>query len=167
MSLQNTQLQALRDAIDAETDVTMNNHLSAGDYSAVADWYNEASTFIVWKTYLSEHDIVSETSDEATTWDWTQYIATSVAEKMAWERIFNGTYSINPSIPQTRDGIAAIFSGPSNADQRAHLLAVSKRPATKAEAIYATGTGSTAAPGLLVFEGYINFRDVEKAMALP
>lgn len=167
MSLTNNQLATLKTAINSETDPIVTDALSVGSHNVIADFYNGDSTFVVWKTLLTEHEIVSNVSPEATTWDWVAYIATSTAEKMAWERIFNGTYSIDPSKDQTRSGIAAIFSGAGNAAQRTHLLAVAKRNATRAEALYATGTGTTATPGKLTFEGVITHNDVANALNLP
>lgn len=165
--LNNAQLLILKNAIIAETDPIVTDALAIGSHNVIADFYNtDHATTIVWKTYLKEHDIVSNVSEESTSWDWTAYIATSVAEKMAWERIFNGTFSINPSLDQVRSGIAAIFSGPSGAGQRAHLLAIAKRHATKAEALYITGNGTAASPGKLTFEGWIHFNDVTAALAL-
>ena len=86
---------------------------------------------------------------------------------MSWERIFNGTFSINPSLQNVRTGIADIFSGPQGANQRAHLLAMATRFATRGEEIYVTGTGTQATPGFLVVEGNISTHNVTKALALP
>ena len=161
-------LTILGNAIRAETDPVIVEYMSheIPFYHDIADWYNEAGTVIVWKTYLEESVIVSETSAENTTWDWTAYINTNVAEKMAWERIFNGTFSIDPSLENIRLGIADIFSGPQGADQRQHLLAVAKRPASKVEELFTTGTGTTATPEQLVFEGDVSWREVRKALDL-
>ena len=168
MALNNAQLTIFKAAILAETDPVVVTAVSIGDDTGVANWYNSPhATFTVWKTYLSEHTIVGDVSPEATVWNWTDYIATSTAEKMAWERIFNGTYSINPSLPQVRTGIAAIFSGPNGADQRTHLLAIAKRLATRGEALFATGTGTQGSPGTLTFEGMIVHNDVRNALNLP
>ena len=166
MSLSNEQLPTFRAAIDAETDPVMLARLNSGDLHGVADWYNEPGTFVVWRTDLSEEEIVSNTSAEDTVWDWSLYISTSIAEKMAWERIFAGTGAINPSIDHVRAGIGEIFSGPQYTAQRTHLLAMAKRNATRVEGLFATGTGTTITPGKLVYEGFINYRNVQKALEL-
>ena len=166
MSLTNEQLPTLKTAIDAETDPAFVSLRDIGATQEMANWFNVTSfpDYYVWKTLLTETDIVSLVSTDATTWSWVDYIATSVAEKMAWERIFNGTYSINPSLPQVRDGIAQIFSGPQGANQRAHLLAMGKRLATKAEQLYATGSGTSESPSTMDFEGNLTNTDIARAL---
>lgn len=165
MTLTTAQLTTLKTAILAETDADFVADRTAGSTAAMAAFYNEDSAFVVWKTSLTETDIVSKTSPEDTTWNWTDYINTSVGEKMAWERMFNGNFTINPSLPQIRSGIADIFSGPNGAGQRAHLLAMGKRNALKGEALFATGTGTTQTPGDLVFEGDLTNIDIAQALA--
>jgi|SRR5687768_12241014 len=163
--LQPSQLSVLKAAIAAETDATFVELRTAGAAGAMAEWYNQDhATFIVWKTRLTEHDIVDLTSSTGTTWSWTAYIARSQAERDAWARIFNGTFTINPSIQQVRSGIADIFSGPSGTAQIAHLLAMAKRPAKRGEKLFATGTGTSASPGLLTFEGDITVEDIVYAV---
>jgi hypothetical protein len=167
MALTDAQLPTLKTAIDAETDPDFVVMRNAGATQEMADWFNADSTSTVWRTRLTESEIVSDTSPDATVWNWTDYINTSVAEKMAWERMFNGDFSINPSLAQVRSGIGDIFSGPQGANQRTHLLAMGKRLATKAEWLYATGTGTTGDPGTMDFEGNLTNTDVAKALQLP
>lgn len=166
MALTNNQLITLKAAIAAETDPTFVAFRDAGATGAMTSWYNEAGSFIVWKTFLSEQEITSLTSDESTVWNWTTYIATTVSEKMAWERIFNGTFSINPALAQVRDGIADIFSGPQGDEQRVHLLAMAKRPSLRGEELFATGTGTVLLPGDLVVIGNLSHNDVVQAIHL-
>lgn len=166
MPLSDSQIVTFKAAILAETDPALVSLRTAGATGAMTDRYNAASTFIVWKTRVTEQEITSLTSDEGTTWSWPAFIARSAAEQAGWARMFNGTYSINPSLPQVRSGIADIFSGSANSagPQRTHLLAMGKRPATRAEKIFATGTGTTATPGTLVFEGRIGEYDIIRAL---
>lgn len=156
-----SQLLTLKAAVAAETDQEFVALRNAGAGGAMAEWYNQNhASFIVWKTRLTEHEITDLTSPEGTVWDWTAYIGRSQGERDAWVRMFNGTYSVNPSIPQVRKGMADIFSGGTGAAQRAHLLAMGKRLAKRGEALFADGTGTVATPGTLVFEGDILIMDI-------
>ncbi len=47
---------------------------------------------------------------------------------------------------------------------KAAILAAQKRAATKAEALFATGTGSDASPGTLIWEGTLSVDDVSRAL---
>lgn len=164
MALTNEQVPILKAAILAETDPTFVAFRTAGSTGAMAAYFNTPSTFVVWKTNLSEHTITGEVSSEGTVWSWPAYIARSMSEQNGWARMFNGTYTINPSLPQVRTGVADIFSGGTGAAQRTHLLAIAKRFASRGEAIYAAGIGSVATPGTLVFEGGIGEYDVVRAL---
>ena len=61
-----------------------------------------------------------------------------------------------------RQGIADAW-GASSATGLA-LQGISKRPASKAEKLYVTGTGTTANPGLLTWEGPLQTNDVSRAL---
>lgn len=160
MLLNNTQLAAFRSEILSETDTTIVAARIASNHRIIADWYNESTSFITWKTSLTHKEIVENTSDEITIWSWTDYIALSVSVKAAWELMFNNG-AINPSLDNIRTGISQIFPAGTN---RTHLLAMSKRPASRAEEFFATGTGSLGTPGKLVVEGIIGPREIQKAI---
>lgn len=164
MALTNEQIPALKAALLAETDLAFVSLRTAGATGAMAEYFNQPSTFVVWKAVLSEHTITGEVSAEGTVWSWPAYIARSISEQNGWARMFNGTYTVNPSLPQVRTGMADIFSGGTGAAQRTHLLAIAKRFARRGEAIYASGTGSVATPGTLTFEGDIGEYDVVRAL---
>ena len=162
-------LIVLRAAIDADaaTEPDIAEWISVGNFNSIFEWYNEDhATFIVWRTELEEQEITGEDSPTGTVWDWTLYIGISAAEKSAWERMFSAG-AIDPSRLNVRVGIGEIFSGPQNSAQRAHLLAMATRPATRAEVLYATGTGTQANPGDLSFEGNLGWQDIRRALELP
>ena len=125
-----------------------------------------APDFWVWKTALHEHDITGRTSADGTVWSWTAFIARSVGERDGWVRMFNSSLTINPSLPNVRQGLADIFSGSANnaPAQRTHLLTMARRKASKLEALFATGTGTTASPGTMVIEGSLGYNEVAQAM---
>lgn len=136
---------------------------AAGDQ--IMGLYNADASpdYWVWKPVLTEHEITDQVSVEGTTWSWTAYIGRSVGERDAWVRMFNGTFSINPSLPQVRQAIADIFSGAGGAAQRTHLLAMGRRKATRAEKLFATGLGTVAAPSVMSFTGQLSNDDVTTA----
>lgn len=152
--------QAQKDILAADI-IANRASIADGDTAGAADFYNAvaAPDYWVWKENLTEHEIVEQTSVDGTVWDWTAYIARSQGERDAWVRMFNGTYSINPSISQVRKGIADIFSGPSGAGQRTHLLAVGRKKATRIEKLLATGNGTAATPSNMSFVGAISPSD--------
>jgi len=151
---QQTTLAADIDANSAEFgDVPQN---SDGAF-AIADAYNElaAPTFTVWRTSVSTTDIRDVIV-------WTEYRDTAVADKQTFElMISNGV--INPSHPNVRQGIADIFSGPNEQNTLQALTEISKRAATRAEALFATGDGLTGT-ATMTFEGSLSYRDVQSAL---
>lgn len=74
---------------------------------------------------------------------------------------------VNPSLASNRQFFDDIFSGAGGVNTRASLLALWKRVMTRAEKVYATGTGSDASPATLVVEGLVDADDVQAARSLP
>jgi hypothetical protein len=166
MALTTAQLQALKADIAADPalkDLPRNSDSAF----AIADAYNLPANpdFWVWKTTLRKIDVVSETGPDGTVFSWSSYIARSAAEQNAWAQNWNSTLTVNPSLPQVRAAFADIFSGSNNnaPATRTHLLAMARRKATRAEKLFATGTGTAATPATLTFEGALRFSDVEQA----
>ena len=81
--------------------------------------------------------------------------------------MFADTGAINFSRPNVRQGLQDIFSGAGGASQRTHLLAIGRRLTTRAEKLFSAGTGSTASPGTMGFEGNLSYQDVQEARNLP
>jgi len=160
------QIATIKADILANSDL---NTLPAGPDGAfaVAALYNAPASpaFTVWKSSVTEADIVSKTSDEGTTWSWPAMIARTVGEQFGWSRMVGVMGIINPSLPQVRQAIQDIFSnGPTGAAaQRTHLAAMGKRSATRLEKLLATGTGSTAVPATMGYEGAISYTDIQTA----
>ena len=71
---------------------------------------------------------------------------------------------VNPSLAERRAFFDEVFSVAAGATTRAQLLALWKRPATRTEKIFATGTGSDASPATLTFEGSISGTDVQRTL---
>lgn len=131
----------------------------AGAYNA-----NAAPEFWVWRTRVTKDEYVNAEGPDGTTFSWTGsgFIGRSVGERDAWRELFSISGIVNPSQPNVRQAFVDIFSGstsPAPAN-RTHLAAVSRRKATRAEKLFATGVGTTASPGTLTFEGTLTYTDV-------
>jgi hypothetical protein len=173
MALSPVQLVTLR--ADLLADPTLSALPNTPDDAVtIASAYNAPAVpdFWVWRSRVTETEYTAQSSVDGTVWSWPAYIARSQGERDGWARMFgsgSGGGAIDPSRANVRQGINDIFSGTQNnaAAQRTHLLTVSRRKATRAEKLFATGTGSTAAPAALGYEGPVLGVDVEAARALP
>lgn len=161
MSLTTAQLQTLKSAIAAETDPTFVGYRDNGQTGLMAAFYNQPSNpaFVVWRTTVS----VRETGRAFNGSEWAGMTAanhTRLTDVAAW--VAEGYDASKADIRAMFDDI---WSGAGGASTRATLLALWKRAATNAEKLYATGTGSDASPGLLVFEGSVSESDINAALA--
>ena len=171
MALTAAQLATFRTALLAETDPELVTYRTNGQTGLIAEWYSKpASTdFVVMRSSVSRHEIIAETSPEGTVFSWAGagYITRSQGERDAFREMFNSTGTVDPRKPSIQAAFQDIFSGTGNAAlNRAHIIAMSKRKASRIEKVFATGAGTTASPGTLVFEGTIADRDVDAAIAL-
>ena len=173
--LTNAQLSTLKAAIAADSN--LNQHPNNGDGNAeIAAKLNVLATpdKFIWRSSITRSQIYHSTSAEATTWSWSTYKAQSVTEQNAWTQMFMGD-SVDPSLDNLRAGVAAIFTGSAQQNaQRDHVYAVAKRKATRAEALFAVGTGSQAVPAKLgvgtlgeYIEGLLSTDEIERARNFP
>ena len=90
----------------------------------------------------------------------------SVGKARIWEWMFGSEdNSINPSKLNIRAGIAEVWKGTvADLVVQATVLNHCKRPATRIEALYATGSGTTGAPATLVFTEQLSEPDVMRAL---
>lgn len=137
-------------------------HNSDGAFQIAAELQGE-SKYVVWRTDVTESEIIGNKSREATTWDWTAFIARSVGEKSGYDLMFKSG-NVDASKANIKDGFSAIFPGGAGAGQRKHIEAISKRVANILEGLFAAGTGSIAAPGTMTVEGSISYREVMTGM---
>lgn len=160
MTLTAGQLMKLKAAIEADSELNAQPMNSDGAF-AIALALNQTASpaFIVWRTDVP-------TSDCKKAMVWTEFIGRSAGERDAWQfMLSNGI--VNAADANVRQGVQDIFSGAQGATSRANLVAISKRSATRAEKILATGTGSDAVPATMGFEGNLSYQDVEQARNLP
>ena len=129
-----------------------------------------APDFWVWRTSVSKSEMTNTIGPEGTTFNWVGagFITRSAGEQAAWRELFGAADSVNASRANVRQAFADIFSGTGNAAaNRTHLLAVARRKASRAEKLFAAGTGSTASPATMSVEGSISIQDVEESRNLP
>jgi len=156
-----------------KTDITVTHQtefataVTARNYQAIADAYNAVvtPTYWVWRTSLTPKEIYEKTSDTSATWSWTTYKGQTQQERDSWRDMMQPNL-LNPSLKQTRDGWLAIFGGAGASQIQVNfLLAISRRAALRAEALFATGgDGSTATPSTMSYEGTITYKDVNHAL---
>lgn len=166
--LTDAQLPILKAHILASPDLAPLSSGPGTDYAAIAAALNLAASPDFWgyRTAVQEREFTDDLSADGTSWSWPAYIARSVGEQNGWDRLFRSG-PIDMSKSNVRQAFQDIFSGTQNnaPAQRTHCQAVARRKATRAERLYATGTGSTGSPGTFVVHGSITIEDVNKAMA--
>lgn len=164
MALTPEQLQTFRAALYAETDPELVEYRTTGATGRVAEWYNKvgASAPIVWKTSLQLEEITSNG------FDWVRVDNLSVGKARIWEWMFGSEdKSINPSKPNIRAGIAEVWKGTAaDLAVQAVVLGHCKRPATRIEALFATGLGTVESPSTLVVVDQLRESEVDAAMVL-
>lgn len=157
MAMTDEQMQTMAAHIRANTDPVVVAALPLRNDGTIADWYNADSTFVVWRSAL--------TPEQA---------RTAIIGGDGLAQLDNLTAG-------KRDSLIWAFSGdtdPANSAQRAAIenlcgtqntlkaaiLAAQKRLATKAERVFATGTGTSGSPGLLAFEGIVSVNEISTAL---
>lgn len=156
------QLLTLKAAIAAETDPAFVANRTAGNTGLMAEWYNGASSKIAWRTSVPQADCMN-----AAGFDWTQADNLTAGQARIWEWLFaNDLHSIDASKAQIRAGVSECWKGTAaKVAVATAVLGACKRAATRGEALYATGTGTSADPALLVVEGTITNDDIVRALA--
>ena len=95
--------------------------------------------------------------------DWTQVDNLTVGKARIWDWMTRlGTF--DPSKLNIRAGIDAAWVGTAAMlAVRATVYTHCKRAATRAEKLFSSGTGTTASPATMAFEGYLTYADVSAA----
>lgn len=152
------QLDILKTAIQADP-VLAALPQTDGTAQTIAASFNqpEAPAFIVWKTIVS----ITVIGDNLVATELAG-LTTLNATRLQTIALFSGT-GVNPSLADRRAFFDDVFSGAGGALTRAKLLVLWKRSATRAEKLYAQGTGSDLVPATLTFEGSVSFQDVAAA----
>lgn len=148
----------LKTDILANTDPQVIVWRAEGSLGQIVEWYNLPSTFIVWRTSVGIDEVMSN----GFVWTEVDALAAGKARIWAWMAQLG---VINPSKANVRQGIRDAFevAAPNTLSGiQPHL----KRAAKRGEKLFATGTGTTATPGALTFEGDIEIIDAIRAMEL-
>lgn len=143
--LSTTQLQTLRTAILADSSLTA--WVAERRDDLIASYYNEPSSpaFIAWKTALPIDNL---SVGKARIWDWMARLGT-----------------LNCAQSNIRAGIDATWVGTAaDLAVRATIYTHCKRTLTRAERLFATGTGSDAVPGTTSWQGTVGTNDVSMAL---
>ena len=161
--LTTAQEQALAALIAADPALSLIPQSIDGAFAVAAELNLAASPeFVVWRTSVSQDTIMQNG------FDWTRVDNLSVGPARVWEWMFsNAERAINPSKANVRAGIEAVWKGTAqDLAVRAAVYVHCKRPATRAEKLLATGTGTTETPALLTFEGDLRYQDVLDAWGI-
>lgn len=161
MALTPAQLQTLRTAIDADPVLAAYPNNSDGAFD-MANFLDQPASpaYIVWRTAVDPDEIMRNGMD------WTRVDNLSVGKARIWDWLIRlGT--LNPSNTNVRAGIDATWVGTAaDLAVRAMVYTHCKRSATKAEKIFASGTGSDASPATMTVEGKLNYLDIQAARGL-
>jgi hypothetical protein len=155
------QLQALKANIEADAVLNAFPNNSDGAF-AISSAYSQipAPAFVVWKTNVTEQEIMQNN------FDWTRVDNLSVGKARIWEWLFKFG-SINAANANIRVGIDRVWVGTqADLDVRAVVYAHCKRSANRAEKLFATGAGSDAVPATMVFQGLLGIDDILQARSL-
>jgi hypothetical protein len=156
------QLQSIKADIALDPVLSTLPHNSDSAF-AVAEEYNltAAPEFVVWKTNVDPDAIMRNGMD------WTRVDNLSVGKARIWDWMTK-LGAFDASKVNIRAGIDAAWVGTSaDLAVRAMVYTHCKRPATLAEKILATGTGTTEVPATMGYEGSLGIYDVKNAMDLP
>lgn len=157
MELTTAQLQILKADILADPQF-------AGKFAEdIAHVYNivVVPDWIVWKTAVIVDEIMRNGMD------WARVDNLSVGKARIWDWM-GRLGQFDASKPNIRAGIDAAWVG-TTADLavRAMVYTHCKRAATRAEKLLSTGTGTTASPATMRFEGVLTYQHVEAAQQSP
>ena len=152
MALNPQQKTTLKADILANSDA--NALYTVGNLQGLADLYNALSSpaFIVWKSAVPK-DEVGKAFQASALAAITAGNNDKLANFAAWNDV------VYPARLDQRQFFDDVFSVAAGATTRANLLALWKRTATRAEKLFASGTGSDATPATLTFEGGLSYTD--------
>lgn len=160
MALTSAQETIIADAIKTSLDPTVQLAYQQRNDVALHAWANSNSTFWVWKTRVTQDEIMQNG------FDWVQVDNLSVGKARIWEWLFlNSERSINPSKPNVRAGIAECWKG--NAAflaVQAVVLGHCKRFASNVERLFCAGTGLETTPGDLTYVGPVGLTELSVAL---
>jgi len=177
-----TQLSAIRAVIDADPALSARPQTD-DDAFFIAGALNQPADpdFMVWQTSTPTQNVfdainwANMTPADApdTTATWTNRALACQGKQFNLQTLLQGRESINSSKASIRaglqDALTNLPSGAAGASRSGGWPAVQaamQRKATRAEKALSTGTGSSASPAVMGYEGWITYIDVLAARAL-
>lgn len=153
--LTDTQQTTLAAHIRASSDQTVIDALAIRNDTELAWLYNLDSSYVVWRELVTPEEYQEGIV-------WTEIDNLTVGKARIWEWITRSmTVGYDATQPNIRAGLGEAFK---NLDTATNLIPISKELATIAQELYATGTGSTADPGVRVVVGDITSNDVSYSL---
>lgn len=160
MELTQAQLLVLKNDILA--DPTLAAWAATGRMAQeIADAYNlDASpVWYVWRTSVPSDELYNAIFE---TNGGLQLDALTASKRDSLFKLIDR--DLNASIPAARANVDDYCGSQNNL--KATLQAVQKRNATRAEKLFSSGTGSTASPATMGWEGQLTYQNVDAALAL-
>lgn len=162
MALTSAQKTALKAAITADNVLKLIPNTPDGNFEIAAAFNAQASPdFYVWKSEVDITEIMQNG------FDWTRVDNLTVGKARIWEWM-SIAGKVHPDQANVRSGILACFSAAGDSATRLAAFNHCQRLATRAEKLFATGSGTTTTdqavgPALMSFEGQISYNDVGEA----
>ena len=160
MALTPAQLAVVKADIDADPTLSAFPVNSDGAFAIAAIYNTEVNpAWVVWRSNVSQDEIMQNG------FDWTRVDNLGAGPARIWEWMFNNSgRSFNPSKPNVRAGIEAVWKGTAaDLAVRAAVYVHCKRNATRLEKLLSTGTGDDATPATMEFEGTVSYYDIMNA----
>lgn len=153
--LTTAQLTALKN------DIAGNPTISGWFAQEIADWYNVVASpgWIVWRTDVPSDELYNAVFE---TNGGLQLDALTASKRDSLFKLMDR--DLDASIPAARANVDDYCGSQNNL--KAALQAVQKRSARRAEKLFSSGTGSTASPATMTFEGMLTYQQVEAAQAV-
>lgn len=147
---------------DAFTIAAAMNATASPDYFV---WQTSTSTQVIFDSIIWANLTPSDAPDS--TVDWHNRSLACQGKQFNLQTILTGRDSINSSKANIRaglqDALTSLPSGTAGASRQAGWTAVQtamQRKATRAEKLLATGTGTTASPATLGYEGQLSYQNI-------
>lgn len=148
---------------DIQADGTLNSQPNNSDgNTTIANAYNTTASpdFWVYRTDV----LITEIGNA---FNGTELAGLTTANNTRLQTVAAFSTVVNASLANRRAFFDDIFSGAGGTNTRAALAVLWRRLARRVEKLYATGTGSTASPATMNYEGTLTFEDVGAARNLP
>lgn len=165
-ALNTQQLAVLSTNMQVRTEQSVIDAVAAQDAPFLLDFYNGDAglDYVIW-----DDTIEPDTYKGAIR--WSEFDAISAAKRSSFEILTgSGTATLNAAHPNVRAGIADIFSAASQAQTRANMDVILRRPATEWERLQVGETGqdpgTTENPGTAIWPGQLVLQDILDALAL-